>query len=336
MRPSYKQPAGLRRGLRGLVALALLGLLLCADAALGAAPRLGVALPSFRESRWGYDLQAIRAQADRHKVNILVRFAGNSQEQQNIQVQELVNLGVDALLIVPNDAYGAVAAVRYAHDRGVPVIAYDRLLFNCPLDAYVTFEQTQVGELQGKFLAEHAPKGDYILISGAKEDGNSVMFRAGAMKYLQPLIDRGDIRVVADGEAVGWKPESAKDLVRKALERSDRIRGVLAPNDDTAGGALEALADKGLAGSVAVSGQDANAGGLDRMYRGIQGMSVFKDTDLLAAEAVRVALGLLRKEPPVPDTFVDNGLGRVPTYYRPVMFVDKNTIPWLLRLPEFR
>ncbi len=324
--------------LRGILSFALFACLpiVCIQAhAATPGYRLGVAMPSIRESRWQYDLQAIRAQAARMGVEVVFRFADNSQEQQNLQIMEMANLGINALLLVPNDGNAAAPAVDYAKTRGVVVIAYDRPVRDCAPDAYVTFEQTRVGELQGQYLAEHAPTGAYILIYGPKEDGNSAMFREGAMRVLRPLIERGDIQIAAEGEAEGWKPEAAGELVRRGLATGMDIRAVLSPSDVLSGAVVEALSEKDLAEKIPVTGQDATAEAQERIALGLQSMTVFKDTDLLAAKAMRTALQYLRGEPAAPDEELDNGRRKIPTYYVPVMFVDKDSLPWLLRRPEY-
>ena len=296
--------------------------------------RIGVALPSSRESRWNLDLLALQAEADKNKIDILVRFAGNSQEQQNLQVREMINIGIDALLLAPDDVRAAAPAVAFAKSRHVPVISYDRLVQDCELDAYVTFEQENVGELMGRALVAAAPKGGYILISGASEDSNSALFKTGAMKYLQPLIDKGDIRVLADAEAMDWKESSAKFIVEEVLEKTTAITAVLAPNDDTARGVIAALAARHLAGKVFVTGQDCTADALERIYSGEQNMTIYKDTNRLARTAVGVITNIIQKTPVPTESFTNNGFKNVATYAIPVIPVTAKSLHWFLRLQE--
>lgn len=299
-------------------------------------PRLGISMPSFRESRWQYDLQALQIQAERHGVDILVRFAGNDPKQQNIQMKELVNIGVDVLIVAATDVFAAADGVAYAKKRDIPVICYDRLAEKCDVDVYVAFERFGVGEHMGRFLVEHAPTGNYILLRGPKSDSNADEFYNGAMKYIAPLVRTGDIKVLMEAEVAGWRADVAERFVEETLRKTTDVAAILAPNDDTAGGVVEALARYELAGKVPVTGQDANTGGLDRISRGTQSMTVFKDTTQLAQKTMQIALLMINGEEVVTETVVSNHLKEVPTVYLPVNFVDKDSLYWLLRLPEFR
>ena len=297
--------------------------------------RIGIAMPSFRESRWQYDIEALQEQSVINGVDILVRFAGNDQKQQNIHMKELANLGVDLLLVAPEDVLTAHSGIEYAKNRGIPVISYDRLAENCHLDAYVSFERAGVGELMGRFLLSAAPHGKYILLRGPTSDSNSADYFSGAMKYLRPAIDRGDITVLLTAEVAGWRTSEAERLTAEVLKNDKDIAAVLAPNDDTAGGVIAALEKHGLAGKVPVTGQDANVGGLKRIQTGLQSMTVFKNTNKLAARAMQVALALLDGNPLPTECVTRNGEMPVPTYFLPVIFLDKNGINNFLRHVEF-
>lgn len=297
--------------------------------------RVGISMPSFRESRWQADLQALQTQADLQRVDILVRFAGNDPKQQNIQMKELVNIGIDALIVSATDVFDAMEGIDFAQSRKVPVISYDRLAEDCTVDAFVAFEREGVGEIMGSFLAERAPKGNYILLRGPQSDSNAQAFYNGAMKHLSPLIASGSIKVLLEAEVPGWRADAAERLAAGVLKKNKNIAGILAPNDDTAGGVLEALARHGLAGKVPITGQDASPAGLERVYKGLQSMTILKNSNLLARQAMHVAVGLARREPVPTSLTTNNGKGDVPTYKLPVTFVDKGGMNWILRLVEF-
>ena len=321
--------------------LAVLALVLALYPALaradGAPLRLGVALPSSRESRWLLDLNAMQKVAEARGIDILVRFAGNDQRYQNLQIQEMLIVGINALIIVPEDGQLAAEGAEIARSSGVPVIAYDRLVLDAELDAYVTFDQLKVGELQGEFLATHAPRGRYILISGPPSDSNAAIYKQGNMNFLQPLIDKKDITILAEGVADRWKAEAAAEIVRKALAVSKDVDAVLAPNDDTAGGVIEVLKEHHLQGKVLVTGQDATPGAIERINSGTQSMTVFKNTQNLAEKAVDVAVGLLNKQPLAADITSENGSGYpVPTHKVPVTLIDRTRLYWLLRQEELQ
>src|SRR4051812_48131948 len=152
-------------------------------------------------------------------------------------------------------------AVSTANTAGVPVIAYDRLIKNCDLDLYLSFDNIRVGEQQAKYLVDHLPTpghGSIVRIYGSKTDNNAAMFKQGQDNILKPYIDRGDVKVMHEDWAEDWKPENGKRIMNAAITaRGKNFDGVLASNDGVAGGAVQALLEEGLAGKVLVTGQDA-------------------------------------------------------------------------------
>lgn len=296
---------------------------------------IGFLLPTQQEERWVRDLHVVREKAKEYGARLEVAVARNNQEQQNDQMTQLLDKDVDVMIIAPHDAEAAATAVAAVKEAGVPVISYDRLILGAPIDLYLSFDNVKVGELQGEWLARHAPRGNYVIMSGAPTDANSKMLLDGVMNVLRPLIEKGDITVVAQQPVIDWQPANAMKIVESALAKSNaRIDVVVAPNDGTAGGALVALEAKGLGGKVVVTGQDADQQAARRIVRGEQSMTVFKDTRLLGDEAVRAALRLARKEPVFDpgrsdngrETTVDNGSGEVPAILLKPVTVDRENL----------
>jgi D-xylose transport system substrate-binding protein len=181
--------------------------------------------------------------------------------------------------------------------------------------------------MQAKYLLERAPKGNYILIGGAPTDNNAKMFRAGQMKVLQPAIDRGDIKIVADQWAKDWLAEEALKHTENALtQNGNDIVAIVASNDSTAGGVVQALLQKGIAGKVLVSGQDADLSALQRVVAGTQSMTVYKPVSQLATRAAEAAVALAKGEKPVTDKTVNNGRVDVPFIYLEPIAVDKDNV----------
>jgi D-xylose transport system substrate-binding protein len=150
-----------------------------------------------------------------------------------------------------------------------------------------------VGELQGEFITKKVPKGTYIVLAGSPTDNNAKLFREGAMKFIQPLAAKGDIKIAMDQFVKDWQPSEAQKLCEQALTANhNNVDAVLAPNDGTAGGCIQALAAQGLAGKVPITGQDAELSGAIRVVQGTQSMTVFKDTRELAKKAIGMALDL--------------------------------------------
>jgi D-xylose transport system substrate-binding protein len=292
---------------------------------------IGLSLPTQQEERWVRDKEKMEEVTKKEGVTLKTQIANQDDAKQLSQCENLISEGVDILIIAPNEAKNFTSLSEKAHKDGIKVISYDRLLLNTDVDLYVSFDNTKVGELQGKFLVEKAPKGNYVLLSGDPGDNNAKMFKAGAMKYIQPLIDKGDIKVVSEQACVGWKPAEAQKHMENALTKSgNKIDAVLAPNDNTANGCIQALAAQGLAGKVPISGQDAEKSAAQRIVEGTQSMTVYKDTRLLGEAAIMSAIDLVKGNKIDTKTSLNNGKMDVPMNKLDPVIVTKDNIKEIL------
>jgi D-xylose transport system substrate-binding protein len=293
----------------------------------GAKLKIGFSMDTLKEERWQKDRDLFVKRAEELGAEVIVQSADGNDETQVNQAQALLLQGVDVLVVIPHNADVAGAIVEAAAKQHVPVISYDRLIRNSAPSLYISFDNEKVGEMQAKYLLERAPKGNYILIGGAPTDNNAKMLRTGQMKVLQPAIDRGDIKIVADQWAKDWLAEEALKHTENALiQNRDDVVAVVASNDSTAGGVVQALAGKGLAGKVFVSGQDADLAALQRVVAGTQSMTVYKPVSQLATKAAEAAVALAKKEKPVTDKSVNNGRVDVPFIYLEPIPVDKENV----------
>ncbi|MCE7959251.1 MAG: sugar ABC transporter substrate-binding protein [Acidobacteria bacterium ACB2] len=286
--------------------------------------RVGVSAPTQREERWVRDVEKLREEARARGVDLRLQISDNDAARQLAQCENLLAQEVDVLILAPHDAAAAGVVVDRAHAFGVPVIAYDRLVTNADVDLYVSFDNVKVGELQGEFLAARVPKGRYVILSGAPTDNNAKLFKDGAMKHIRPLIERGDVTVVLEQPVKDWQPAEAMKLTEDALTASgQRVDAVLAPNDGTAGGVIQALSLAGLAGKVPVTGQDAELSAAKRVLDGTQSMTVYKDTRALATAAIAAAEVFARGGRPETNGAVPNGRIDVPAILLPSVVVTR-------------
>jgi D-xylose transport system substrate-binding protein len=175
------------------------------------------------------------------------------------------------------------------------------------------------------------PKGNYLVLAGSPTDNNAKLFREGAMKYIQPLVDKGDIKVVHDEWVKDWQPSEAMKIAENALTANKNdIQAVLAPNDGTAGGVIQALAAQGLAGKVPVTGQDAELAAAKRIVEGIQSMTVFKDTRELGKAAIAAAIKMAKGESIESNGKVNNNKIDVPSLLLTPIAVDKDNLDKVL------
>ena len=288
---------------------------------------IGVSLPTQREERWVRDARQIEDEAKKRGIEIKMQISDNDAMKQIAQCENLIAGGIDILILAPHDATGAASIIENAHSAGIKVISYDRLVMNADCDLYVSFDNEKVGEIQGEFITRMAPKGNYIILSGSPTDNNAAMYKAGAMKYIKPLNDRGDIKIVMEQAVKDWQPSEAMKIVENALTANDnKIDAILAPNDGTAGGAIQALAAQGMEGKVVVTGQDAELSAAQRIVSGSQSMTVFKDTRKQAIAAVDAAEKILSSKEVEITKKINNNKGDIPSLLLTPVAVDKTNI----------
>lgn len=294
--------------------------------------KIGLSLPTQREERWVKDRQTMEEYAKKIGVELLVQVSDADARMQANQVENLLTQGIDVLIISPHDSKAAGTLVDKAHQDGVKVISYDRLILESDVDLYVSFNNEEVGRIQGRYITNKVPKGNYVILSGAPTDNNAKQFKSGAMEIIQPLIDKGDIKVILEQAVDNWEPKNALRLMEQALTKANnQIDAVLAPNDGTAGGAIEAMSTQGLAGKVVVTGQDAQVDAAKRIVKGLQSMTVFKDTRALGHASLDAAV--LMAQGKLPDTkghTVNNGKMDVKALLLTPVEVTKDNIDELL------
>lgn len=279
------------------------------------------------QERWRHDRQEFLAKAKELGVEVMLQATSFVIHSQSQQAEKALLDGVDVLAVIAPTTVSPVPIIEFARKTGVPVIAYDRLVKDCGLDLYISFDNEKVGEMQARYLLERQPKGRYLKISGPPEDNNSPFFHKGQMGALRPYADCGEIKIVADQPAKDWLPAEAYRITKEALDKTGSLDAVLASNDGLAEGAVQALKEKELAGKVLVTGQDAELAACRRIVAGTQSMTVYKPIKLLASTAVEMAVALWKKENlSGRTTTVTYGRLPVPSVLLPPVLVDKTNL----------
>ena len=288
---------------------------------------IGISLPTQREEKWVREKENMENYAKSKGVEIKIENADTDAAKQASQVDNLLLQGINVLILAPVDSLAAADMVEKAHKVGIKVIAYDRLIKNSDLDLLVNFNNLRIGEFQGRYITANVPKGNYIIMSGDPEDDNSKYIRDGAMEYIQPLVYRRDIKIVADEPVKNWDPNNAFKIVENSLTvNKNKIDAIVAPNDATAGAAIEALKEQDLAGKVPVVGMDGDLAAIQRIVRGTQAMTVLKDIRELTKAAIDVAVKLAKDEGIDTNGTVYNGKIDVPAILLTPITIDKNNI----------
>ena len=289
---------------------------------------VGFLVDSFEVARWQKDKKYFSEKIEELGAKVIVKSANGDEAKQYAQAIELIDQGVKVLVVVASNANTAAAIVREAHKKNVKVIAYARIIKNCDLDYFITFNVEQIGRLQADYIKKNIPNGNYVLINGDKSDLNALKEHNGVMQSLQPEIEKGNINLVYDGYIEGWSPINAEFTMKKVIEFSNEpIDAVIVGNDGMAGGVYEALAEYGLSGSVLITGLDAEAIALKRILNGDQAMTVYMSIKKLAYANAELAVKLVKNEKITEElSFINNGRANIPSIVLEPQAVDKNNI----------
>ncbi len=317
-----------------LVLSLLIGLTLRrgSGAAAGDGPRrpvIGLSMDTLEVERWQHDRDLFVARANELGADVKVVSANGDDVRQVRDCEALVANKISALVIIPHDGAAMAKGVALAHEAHIPVLAYDRLILNCDLDLYLTFDNVKVGELQAGYLVDRLKgrKARIVRLLGSKTDNNAFLFKQGQDNVLNPAIARGDIEIVHEDWCDGWRPENAKKVLNAAITKAGHnIDAVLCSADILSGGAIQVLLEEGLAGKVLVTGQDADLASCQRIVEGTQSMTIYKPLKVLASTAAELAVKMAKGQVIVAKEELDNGKVKVPSIFLKVQVVDKDTM----------
>ena len=320
-----------------------------------AAGSVGIVLPTKEEPRWIQDETRFRDAFDAAGYEVEILFSEGDSAKERSNVEDLITKGVQVIILTPHDGAAAAAAAEAAHDAGVKVIAYDRLILDTEaVDYYVTFDSIAVGEAQGQYLVDKASgSGNPLyLYAGAATDNNAFLFFEGAWNVLQPKIADGTFVIKNSSEAealqdkaeltrdemaniigqvtTNWDFNDAKNLSEANLtattaeDKGDVF--ILAPNDGTARAIADSFAADADVASYVVTGQDAEIASVQYIIDGKQSMTVLKDVRTLVADAIAAGIAFLEGETPEETNSYNNGVIDVPAKPSVVVSVDQDNV----------
>jgi D-xylose transport system substrate-binding protein len=265
-----------------------------ASAAAGGECHVGVSWPTFQEERYGLrDEPGLKGAVEAGGGTYTGNDAKLSPETQAANVDQLLAANVDVLVVDAQDPQAILPSIQKAVDAGVPVIAYDREIENSNA-LFMTHDSVEVGRMIAEAVTKAQPTGNYAIIKGDKTQTNPLFLSQGFDEVTKPLVDSGAIKIVAEENIDGWKPETAQATMEQILTaNNDDIQAVLSQNDGMATGVTAALGGN-PGGKVKIGGQDADKAALNRVALGTQVVSVWKDATELGTKAGEVALQLCK------------------------------------------
>lgn len=294
-------------------------------------------------SSWQKNGQTIKEMLEQEGFTVDLQFA-DTPEQQIEQIKKQIAARPKCLVIGAVDGEALTDVLAEAKAQHIPVIAYDRLIMNTDaVSYYATFDNEAVGEAMGEYieaklrLKSGAGPFHMEVFAGDPADNNAHLFFSGAMKVLEPYLDRGQL-VISSGEksfdqvnTKDWKPEHAKERMSKLLRGPDagkHLDVILAPNDGVAGGIREALAAGGYTAMPLLTGQDAESKALEAIRSGQQTITIYKDPEILVAKTVRMIKAVVDgTQPDINDVkSYDNGVLVVPSYLCTPLVIDQDNL----------
>ncbi|WP_210585140.1 substrate-binding domain-containing protein [Streptomyces sp. GESEQ-35] len=297
---------------------------------------LGLLLPEKANSRYeSFDYPIIKKKVEsltRNRGKVEYANAEASADKQASQLQQMIDDRVDVILLDAVDAHTIASGVKKAKEAGIPVIAYDRLAEG-PIDAYISFDNSLVGEVQGRSLVEALGNGEdtskkIVMMNGSPTDPNAKQFKAGALDELT-----GKVTIAESFDTKDWKPENAEANMEQAIDAIgvDNIAGVYSANDGMAGGIVAALKDAGVTEMPPITGQDAELAAVQRIIGGEQFMSVYKSYPQEAEAAAEMAVAKIQGKDIQFDALtrdkVDSPTDKdIPAQLVAVVALTKNTI----------
>ena len=264
-------------------------------------------------------------------VEVIDKDARSSESEQYNQAVELINQGVKVLVVYAVNTVSAAAIVRIAHKEGVKIIAYDRMIKNCDLDYYVTFDSQKVGEYMAREAIVQKPKGNYLLLGGDKGDDNADLVKSGIMKVLKTQIDLGNIKLSYNNYIEDWSYENAQHEVDKIMRLSSnsKIDAVVASCDDMARAAIAVIKKNQTNSNTFVSGQNSDIESLKAILSGDQTVTICKSPKTfgyaVAELAVKLATHADTKLSFEVNAAIFNGYYQVPSIlFDPVLITKSN------------
>jgi D-xylose transport system substrate-binding protein len=309
--------------------------------------KVGLSFSDFATERWKGEQVLMEKLLKAKGYDVIWQEANHDVKLQNDQIDNMVAQGVKALIIIAEDGDAAATAVDKAAKAGVKVVAYDRLIKSTNIGAYISFNNTEVGRQEAlgvmkalklddagtKWTKDNPAK--VMMMGGSPTDNNAILVRQGQMEIVKPYVDKGQVKIVADQWVDNWDAANALKIMENVLTgQKNQIDAVVASNDGTALGALQALKAQKLAGIVPISGQDATADGCNSIVKGEQTVSVYKDTRLLSPLAVDLVDKFLsgqtdpnlKKFTMAELTNDPKKTGDVMAYFLPVQQVTKDNV----------
>lgn len=285
-----------------------------------------------------FDIPNITAAMKRHApgVEVKVLNANDDMQAQIAQADAALASGTLGIILVSVDPPRSASILAKAEADGVPVVTYAHDPGPGPVNYHVSVPFADIGEAQGKYLAENLPEKRPVKLAMMLGDPKFAFYSEqmkGFNKYLDPLIASGDVEIVCQADALLYLAANAQKNMEQCLTKTNNdVDGAVVMNDDTGGGVIAALAGQDLVGKVKIyGGYDATIEGVQRVLLGWQAADMSPPYQQMADAAVQLVLAAAEgKEPTeglVNGTWENSYTeGGVPARLEPNVFITPDTV----------
>lgn len=273
--------------------------------------QIGMSFDSFVIERWQRDRDVFVSTAKELGAEVNVQNANGDLAEQKKQIDYFIEKGMDVIVIICVDSDGLRTSVNKAKEKGIKVIAYDRLIKDSDVDLYISFDNTRVGEMMAEALIDQGlAEGSVLMLGGSTADNNVSLVEGKFRRTMQ----ENKVTILDSFHADGWLAELAAEYIYEHIDTVFKADAIMCGNDDIASRVVPALAERRLAGKVLVTGQDADLEACQRIVEGTQLMTVYKPVEKLAQRAAECAVALAQGQKITGEdvTMLDNGNFLVP------------------------
>ncbi len=285
--------------------------------------KVGFSIENLKVERWQIDSAVFQKRAEALGAQVIIADAAGDGGKQLRDARDLFDAGVQTLVLVAHDAKTGTAIIEAARAQRVHVITYEAPMF-AGEDLFISTDTAAIGRLQVSMLTDRAPTGNYVILQGPAEASSG--FHTAQLEALKPFVTDGRIKIIADRTAPDWSAPSAyMNMVNVLDSTKEKITAVVAINDAVATGAIQALEERGLAGKVLVSGQDAELSAIIRVLMGTQTITIYKPIVRQAEAAAEAAVSLAQgKTVNTNGTQVSDGRSVPAIFFYPAVVTKDN------------
>ena len=288
---------------------------------------IGFSIDTLAIERWQRALDVFSSRVKELGADVIVQNAGNSIEEQNRQLMYLLERNVDVIVVLPKQADSITESVQKIKAKNIPVISYDRLTLNAPVDLYITINSEKVGETMAKGLLRKTKGTNWYYILGPEEDYNMTLIKKGINNIISKNTNVSiDYVYYTDG----WNYDLANEEMIRLIKNGRIPNAIICGNDAVADSVIQALTTYYNGDHICICGQDADIAACQNIINKKQDFTVYKPITKLAETAaiyaVRIAKGESVEELSADIASINNGFGKIPVIWLDPVLVDNTNM----------